>query len=124
MLSFLLIIWGHYVADFVFQLDRMAKNKSKSVSALKEHIYWYSFILFLFAIFIFKFNIVLAILYVLVNGISHYYVDKYTSKITSRLYAKGKMGADKFPNFGFYSIIGLDQAIHMTILIVSYMLMI
>lgn len=119
-----IIIWSHWVSDFVFQLDRMARNKSKCDAALMDHILWYSFILFIGSLFLFKFNVVYAGLYAVVNGIVHYYVDYFTSRWTSKLHAEGKMGADKFPNFGFFAIIGLDQAIHMSTLITTYLIMV
>lgn len=119
-----IIIWSHWIADFVFQLDRMARNKSKDNDALMSHIKWYTFILFIGSLLLFKFDFVMAGVFALVNGIIHYWVDYVTSRITSKLHAQGKMGSDKFPNLGFFAVIGLDQAIHMTTLITTYLIMV
>lgn len=119
-----IIIWSHWIADFVFQLDRMARNKSKCNEALMSHIRWYTFILFIGALLLFKFDIVSAVVWSLVNGIVHFYVDYCTSRMTSKLHAAGKMGSDKFPNLGFFAIIGLDQAIHMSTLITTWLIMV
>lgn len=119
-----IIIWSHWIADFVFQLDRMARNKSKDNDALMSHIKWYTFILFIGSLLLFKFDFVMAGVFAVVNGIIHYWVDYVTSRITSKLHAQGKMGSDKFPNLGFFAVIGLDQAIHMTTLITTYLIMV
>ena len=124
VLSLNIIIWSHWIADFVFQLDRMARNKSKDNNALMSHIRWYTFILFLGSLLLFKGDFVLAGLFAVVNGIVHYYVDYVTSRMTSKLHAEGKMGSDKFPILGFFAIIGLDQAIHMSTLMTTYLIMV
>lgn len=119
-----IIIWTHWIADFVFQIDRMARNKSKSNAALMSHIRWYTSILFIGAIFLFKFDFVSAGLFAIVNGIVHYYVDYMTSRVASKLHAEGKMGSEKFPNLGFFAVIGLDQALHMSTLVTTYLIMV
>lgn len=124
LIGILILVWSHWVGDFVMQLDRMARNKSKSNKALMEHILWYSFIIFIGALLLFKFDIVLSLLFASINGILHYFTDYYTSRRNSRLYQEGKLGSDKFPNFGFYSTIGFDQSIHYTCLFVTYYLMV
>lgn len=124
MISVVVLIWVHWIGDFVLQLDRMALNKSKCQSALFEHIYYYSSALFIGGLIIFQFDFVKAGLFAVVNGILHYYTDYVTSRWTSKLKQQGKMGSDKFPNFGFFAVIGLDQAIHMTCLFVTYYIMV
>lgn len=124
MIGLMIIIWGHWIGDFVMQLDRMALNKSKIKKALMEHIYWYSATLFVGSMVIFKGDIVMVGLFSAINGILHYYTDYFTSRWTSKLRQQGKMGSDKFPNFGFFAVIGLDQAIHMTCLILTYYIMV
>lgn len=126
LIGVLIIIWSHYIGDFVMQLDQMARNKSKCNKALRSHIYWYTATLFVGAVFLFNNtnNITTAIsmasVFAVVNGVVHFYIDYVTSRVGSKKYAAGQLGSTKFPNFGFYSVIGLDQALHYTVLFITY----
>ena len=98
----MIIIWLHFVADFVLQTDKMAQNKSKYSEWLLLHVGVYTapFLIFgwQFAIF---------------NGLMHVLTDFGTSRWTSYLWQKGD-------RHNFFVVIGLDQAIHITTLILSY----
>ena len=97
----LCVIWAHFVADFVCQTSWMALNKSKQALPLLVHVSVYSALLIPFGL-----------KYAAMNGAAHLATDFVTSRITSRLWAA--------QNFRwFFLIIGLDQAIHMTCLIVT-----
>lgn len=96
----LTVIWTHWVADFVFQSDKMAKSKSSSIGWLTLHIAQYSTILW----FVFRWKFAAA------NGIMHWIVDYVTSRVNSKLWAANE-------RHWFFVNIGLDQAIHMSALI-------
>jgi hypothetical protein len=100
----LLIIWIHFVADFLLQNDKMAINKSSSSYWLTIHSLIYSVP---FIIFGFK--------SVVVIFVSHWFVDFFTSRWTTKLWLKQK-------RHWFFAVIGLDQAVHLTflILIIKY----
>jgi hypothetical protein len=110
---------SHFVADFLFQTDKMAINKSKSLIWLSYHsvVYALAFLItscitvMLSVIFPFLLGhvILLPIGFYIVNGILHFMVDYGTSKWTSHLWAKED-------RHGFFCVIGGDQCLHMIIL--------
>jgi hypothetical protein len=101
MTILILIIWMHWLADFVLQTDSMAKNKSTSWKWLSAHIAVYTLPFFIFG---WRFAIF--------NGLVHMAIDAITSRITSKLWKKQQV-------HNFFVVIGLDQALHMTTLILS-----
>lgn len=102
LLVIIKILTVHWIADFILQSDKMAKNKSKSLKYLSLHILVYMLPLFIFG---WKFAVV--------NAVLHFCVDFITSKITSHLYAKGDV-------HNFFVIVGLDQLIHTITLLSTY----
>jgi hypothetical protein len=94
----LLMIWIHWAADFLFQTDQMAINKSSSNIWLGIHCLVYSLPFFLFG---FWFGVYM--------GVSHFIVDYITSRGTTKLWLAGK-------RHWFFTLIGFDQAIHLTLI--------
>mgnify|MGYP000657414365 CR=1 FL=1 len=103
--QFLALLTVHWVADFILQTDWQAKNKSKRNDALGRHVGVYTLALALAAPLIFGWNSPAAIYFVLVNGALHFATDWCTSRVSSRLYAKGDV-------HNFFIVVGLDQLIH------------
>lgn len=106
-LSTILII--HYLFDFVFQSEWMAKNKSKELNPLMLHICVYSMGLVLMMMF----NIHLFVnvpIYVLnlwfwTNLTAHFLTDFISSTISAHFFSNNKT------RYGFLTV-GLDQLIH------------
>jgi hypothetical protein len=102
MLYIVALIWMHFVSDFVLQTDKMAINKSKSNKWLGIHVLVYS-CPFLF--FGWKFA--------LVTLLFHFMTDYITSRGTSYLWKKEQ-------RHWFFTLIGFDQAIHLTTILLTY----
>lgn len=100
--TILLILWTHWVSDFVLQSDTMAKNKSSSVKWLSAHVVVYSV----------PFLVIFGWKYAVINGILHWIVDFFTSKATTYLWQKEQ-------RHWFFVVVGLDQAIHATCLLMT-----
>ena len=75
----LLIIWIHFISDFLLQTDFIAINKSKNINVLMLHCLIYSIPFLIFGVE-----------YAFINGILHFIVDFITSKLTTYLWGKKK----------------------------------
>lgn len=108
------LIFTHWIADFVCQTDNMAKNKSKSNKWLGKHVLTYMGVLSIFAIYA-GFNIPgkYWMSFVLINGAAHFVIDYFTSRASSKLWVKGQV-------HNFFVVIGFDQALHMATLYGTY----
>jgi hypothetical protein len=110
--AIILILFAHFVSDFVFQTDKQAINKSTSNLWLTYHVLAYTTGIFL-TISILSKSIEIGLLYALLNGCIHWGQDYVTSRINSKLWRENK-------RHWFFVGIGADQFIHATILILTY----
>lgn len=107
----ILIIFVHWIADFVLQSQKMSMNKSKSNYWLLIHVSIYSITWALVGVIFFIFYKVA--LFVAITFICHFITDYFTSRCTSKLYKQGKY-------HNFFLVIGIDQFIHYSQLILCY----
>lgn len=106
----------HFLADFKFQSQWMAVNKSKCSYALMCHVAVYSLTLFT-GVLIYSLLAVnnsremwsLCWIFALVNGVMHFVIDYFTSKIAAYYYERDM--------HCFFTTIGFDQLLHTTLLI-------
>lgn len=122
ILNIIYILVTHFVSDFIMQTNEMAKGKSTSIKWLTLHIIsyfkgfiWSAVLYFIISSFIFQTVISawLLIGYCLLNAGLHWVTDYFTSKQTAKLWAQQKVHE-------FFVMIGLDQLIHATCLILTY----
>lgn len=98
----LALLWVHTFADFVVQTDWMAKNKSKHNIVLTAHVVSY-------ALFLLPFGLTFCAL----NFVLHWATDYVSSRMTSKLWKQERRHA-------FFIVVGIDQAIHITTLVLTY----
>ncbi|QOI96548.1 MAG: DUF3307 domain-containing protein [Flammeovirgaceae bacterium] len=103
------LLFGHWVADFLFQTEAMALNKSSSLKWLAFHILVYTAVLAVFCLWLLHWQD--ALYFAAINGLLHGLTDLLTSRLTA-LYKNNRRI--------FFLIIGLDQFIHSATLIISF----
>ena len=98
------LLFTHWVADFVFQSDWQAQNKSKNNKALGLHCLIYGVTVA---------TMTLNPFFGLINGLIHFPVDYITSRINSKLWAEKKVHY-------FFVSVGWDQFLHFCTLILTW----
>jgi len=112
------IIFIHWVADFVLQTHWQATNKSKDNKALTMHVLSYSTVWFLTAnvYSIITGNYLVLALFAPIKFVSHWITDYFTSRLNSRLWAKGDV-------HNFFVSVGFDQVLHYLQLFITFYLL-
>ena len=136
MLSYILILqilFAHWISDFVLQSGWMATNKSKNWLALSSHVLVYTvsmgFLMLICGVIVaaaFSTTISSAIMiitplvfvkWIALNGVLHFITDAVTSRITAKLWKQNDM-------HNFFVVVGLDQFIHYSCLIITLLMFI
>ena len=101
------IIFIHWFSDFVLQTHWQATNKSKDNKALTMHVFSYSAVWFLTAnvYSIITGNYLVLALFTPITFICHWITDYFTSRLNSKLWAKGDI-------HNFFVSVGFDQVLH------------
>jgi hypothetical protein len=114
---YLIILFIHWVADFVCQTHWQATNKSKDNEALTWHVIYYSTIwLISCTIYCMITGNWLMILFPLITFICHWITDYFTSRLNSKLWAKGDV-------HNFFVSVGFDQFLHFAQLFLTFQLL-
>ena len=133
-IAFILIVI-HYIADFIFQAEDWAINKSKSNSALLKHTGTYTLVFFFFfanwCVYCNHISHVTAsdmgwdwrvLLFFPITFVAHTITDYITSRWVSGKFKRNHLGSP-IPNFGAFSSIGFDQVLHYAQLFLTYHLL-
>lgn len=118
LLQIVVMIFFHWVADFLLQTHEMSINKSKSNYWLTKHIKAYMLGLLPITYMVIHFGGTIggAFLWWVLNGGLHWVTDYFTSRWTSKLWAKQEV-------HNFFVVIGLDQFIHYICLFGTYVIL-
>jgi hypothetical protein len=96
------LVLMHFVADFVFQTDKIAINKGHNNWILAKHVFFYALPFLWFGW-----------LFALVNFVLHFATDYCTSRLSGYFWQRDE-------RHWFFVTIGADQAIHMICLFATY----
>lgn len=126
LITILLIPFIHWIADFVLQSDKQARNKNKSWFYLIEHTLTYSivwlvisFLWFLCHLKVGVSNDILVLKclsFWIITFICHTLTDYFTSRLNARLWEQGKV-------HNFFVSVGFDQFLHYAQLFITYYLL-
>jgi hypothetical protein len=125
------IIFIHWVADFIFQAEEWANNKSKNNVDLYKHVITYSTIWLFISPFLLgitrpdettQWYVYSSILFFMITFCCHFITDYVTSRIVSHKFEKKEYGSP-IPNTGAFTVIGFDQVLHYIQLFGTYYLL-
>ena len=105
------VIVAHFIADFICQDEKWATTKRRSIESLLKHTITYSVVLTGLLLGVLWIQPLSILYFFLFNFATHTIVDFFTSKIVGQKFDNGHYGSS-IPNFGAFSIIGLDQVLH------------
>ena len=107
----IVILFAHFVGDFIMQTDQIAQNKGKSNLVLSLHVLTYMLPV-MCAGFIIKGFDANVMVWMTTNGIAHFIQDYFTVRLNKVLKEKS--------NHWFFVGIGADQFFHYWILLATY----
>lgn len=122
MIVAFIIIFIHWIADFVLQTDWQAQNKSKSNFALLSHTSNYSLVWLLPMCLVFgvmkegettEWIFWSSIYFGMITFVVHTITDYFTSRLNSKLWSAGKVHY-------FFVSVGFDQVLHYGQLFLTY----
>ena len=122
MITAFIIIFIHWVADFVLQTDWQAQNKSKNNFALLSHTSNYSLVWLLPMCLVFgkmkegattEWIVWTTLYFSMITLVAHTITDYFTSRLNSKLWSAGKVHY-------FFVSVGFDQVLHYGQLFLTY----
>lgn len=122
MIIAFIIIFIHWVADFVLQTDWQAQNKSKNNYALLSHTSNYSLVWLLPMCLVFgkmkegattEWIVWTTLYFSMITLVAHTITDYFTSRLNSKLWSAGKVHY-------FFVSVGFDQVLHYGQLFLTY----
>lgn len=125
LLFLITLMFAHWVSDFIMQNDWMARNKSNSLTPLATHILVYTITFTIITTSvgcILRMDPYTLIAFGITNGIIHFAIDFFTSKLSSAAHNAGRIGGS-IPNFGMFTVIGADQMLHFITMFILFYVM-
>jgi hypothetical protein len=111
IITVLIILFIHWVADFLCQTDWQAKNKSTNNNALFMHVASYTAV-WIFPMMYFL-GIYLGFWFIIITFAAHFVTDYFTSRLNAKLYKEGKI-------YWFFVSVEFDQFLHYVQLLLTF----
>ena len=112
LINVIIILIAHYIGDFLLQTGSMANNKSHNLYWLLTHGFVYSLSMLIILLIFTPYNFGLLVLYVLINGIVHLIVDRFSSSMTTKYFRQNRLR-------NMFDTVGADQLIHSIVLLLT-----
>lgn len=116
----IIILFAHWIADFVLQTDWMAQGKSKEMTPLIAHGISYTggfALIIIIGLSISGYSETLDVRYILkfifLNGLLHTITDFFTSRASSYFWQQKQV-------HNFFVVIGFDQMIHTVTILITW----
>jgi uncharacterized protein DUF3307 len=117
------IFFLHFIADFLLQSREMAKNKSENLNYLMKHLF-IQFIVIFIGLLMCSFDPAKCALFSGINAVIHGIIDWNIWRTYKRMVLiTHKSRLENFKYWEdplFYMIIGFDQTLHMSTLLLLY----
>ena len=112
---FVLLFVMHVVAGFFLQTKKISKLKREKTRYLFIHVGLYTLFFIVVSPILLGLTILNGLIYSLINGVLHLIVDYITGKFKNKYFEKN--------NLGYNLTVGIDYAIHVSLLIITFILM-
>lgn len=110
--SILIIFVLHIFAGFFLQSNRISKLKREKLLYLFQHVGMYTLIFIIFSPILLGLTLLQGIVYSLINGVFHLFVDYFTGKLKIKLIGKNEVR--------YNLTVVMDYTLHLIILISTY----
>ena len=106
----------HFVAGYFLQSKKISKLKRDKKRYLFLHVGLYTLFFVVFSPLLLGLTFLEGLVFSLFNGVLHLVVDYYTGRFKNLYFGK--------ENFKYELTVGTDYAVHLSILMISYILLI
>ena len=113
MVRIIVLVLMHIIGDFFLQGTKLSNRKRMKLPALLEHTGIYTLVLLILSPLWLSLTLVQGIYFSLLNGVLHFAVDFVTGKAKKKYW---QIDEEKY-----FTAIGLDQTLHIIILVVTYL---
>ncbi len=113
MARIIILILLHILGDFILQSKRLSILKRTKIPALFQHTAIYTMTFLLLSSLWLSLTFVQGIVFGLLNGVIHLIIDYITGLLKKKYWSINEAK--------YITIVGLDQVVHIIILIVTYL---